>query len=143
MGEKVKSLVGIVGNDLKNFKTISTKRKVIYIAVAVVLIFLVYCTISSSGESNNSETNSQTSNDTLLISKAFSKWISTNEEANALYNNNNCLWDGSIVGSNGNIVFVNLHLYDRNYYNQLKSMGKDTSAAQLLSGTVRMSKDEL
>lgn len=139
--QKTMNFASNVKTDVKNFKTLSTTKKRNYIIALVVIVLVVFVAgkgIMGIGGSNKSM-NSNTKNDPI-IAEAFKKWIDTDMDANTIYNNNDCIWDGSIVGRNGNMVSVSVTLYDRKIYNQLKNLGQDPSGAKLLSGVVKVPK---
>lgn len=141
--QKTMNFASNVKTDVKNFKTLSTTKKRNYIIALVVIILVVFVAgkgILGIGGSKNSDMINSGTKDSAIVAEAFKKWIDTDTEANLLYNNNDCIWEGKVGARSENTIFVNLTLYDKKIYNQLKNLGQDTSGAKLLSGTVRMPK---
>lgn len=123
----------------KNFSEKNPKRKrnLIMSGVAMLIVLIIITGIFGSGG------NSGKYDDDTLIAMAFHEWITTDTQANLLYNNYSCVWEGRISGSNGDSVTVYLQLYNGETYNSLKSMGMDTSGAEMLNGTVKLYYDEI
>lgn len=75
-----------VKTDVKSFKTLSITKKRNYIIALVVIILAVFVVgkgIMGIGSNKNSDINSGTKDDSIIITEAFKKWIDTDTQANS------------------------------------------------------------
>lgn len=112
------------------------KRNILVVCIVLILcVVLVGCGAQAGNDFNMDE-------DALVVI-AFSKWLESDRQANLLYNTNDCVYAGDIVGKGDDTITVRLRLYDRDVYTALESAGQDTHGAMLMDGVVTLSADDI